>query len=262
MSDVFSWYMSAAPHRASVEAVRNEIVDSHAASRPLPVGLILDLLPLKTDQGAEIAARGMFEWDGDQFSNQAAEDLFVEFEDPVLKTFSITIPAEWSGTLSLSGDELTLTFEAPLTITIPELANQGVNRSALQNVSLIRLDPSASNTRFVDALEVTRITWIVASLDPAVSFMSAAALESFTSGEDEVTETTRSLRYYRMFSTSNNCGEGDPDNPNWYVYERNGGMCVVHYGEIIYGGELAYRYRFGPATKDKCDRYAQDHCDF
>ncbi len=260
MADIFSWYMSAALHRDSVEALRREILESYQNQSPLPVGLILQLLPLQTPNEEEISMRGSFEWQGETFTNGASAETWVEFSDPVLGNFSSTIPPTWRGTIDVRDGEITLNFIDALKVSIPEIANQGINRSIQQRFDQAVLTAAFSRSRFVDVSDENKISLIVATLDPTVDLKSGQALG--VENEAHIADSARDLEFYRAISTGSSCGGGDPDEPNWYVYRRvNDGLCIIHYGRINVGGVVAYVYEYGPDTKAACDRFWRDNCD-
>lgn len=243
--DVFHWKMSAAPHKESVDSLRIEIIHAYQNQLPVPISLIFALLPLDTDQADEAQARGNFEFDGDLFRNEAANPLWIEFRDPVLKTFNMTIPEIWGGTIQLVGEKLTIRFDPAIEWEIPRLTELGVDRTAFQIFESIEADPQVSITILRDKGSPSKETWIEARLDPSVPFR----LEADSSVSSIVT-----------FDTAEECSHGDPEEPNWYVYRRRDQLCIVHYGTIAIGGQLQYQYRFGPAKKSECERWRNREC--
>src|SRR6476619_3994012 len=99
--DVFHWKMNATEHKRSVDSLRLDIIEAYENHIPLPISLILQLLPLQTEQGGDAAARGDITFEGNVWTNEADDDLWMEFQDPVMQTFSATIPRIWTGSLDL-----------------------------------------------------------------------------------------------------------------------------------------------------------------
>lgn len=244
--DVFHWKMSAAAHKSAVDSLRGDIIHSHANGTPLPIQLIADLLPLESDQLEEAAKRGNFKWTGSKFSNEAPDELWMELEDPVMQTFTATIPAVWSGEVKVAGKELTIRFDTPIELEIPRLATLGVGRSQFQSLTSIVIDSELSLSVFEEVNAPTRQTWVEAKL---------------SAGSNDMQFDQAELEVYAKFEPGDGCGFGDPEDPNWYVYSRvRDGICVVHYGTIIAGGSIAYEYRYGPGTKAQADAYFNQHC--
>lgn len=239
MSDTFTWSMTAIPHADSIGALREEIISAHSNGGQLPVGLILDLIPVNTPNAQEAMERGAFAFSGDTFSN-AGTAMRVEIFDPVLDTYFMDIPETWSGTIKVVDDLVTLVFNVPLAIEIPRLAAIGVSRSKFQSLERMSCDKVRLLSELRDAVNGNQTIFDVRLSDDAGP--AALGLKGRLTG-----------------MASDPC-KPDPSDPNWYVYERGQGLCIVHYGEVVYGGEMAYTYRFGPATYDSCVQFAGKNC--
>src|SRR5436305_187078 len=109
--NIFHWKMSAVSDRVAVDRLRKDLIAAAQSHKDFPISEIVNLLPLKTDQTDDMIARGMIKFSGNKFSNTAQDDLWVEFQDPVLRKFSATVPANWTGTFKISGETLEVTFD-------------------------------------------------------------------------------------------------------------------------------------------------------
>lgn len=250
--DVFVWPMSAEANKGAVDMLRDEIISAHQAQpqRPVPISLVFALLPVTAEDTQPAIARGNFIFNGDRWENRANDPLEVAFNDPVLKEYSITFPAVFAGTIEVVGPRVKLVFEPPIEIEIPRLAELGVDRSKFQQLVSVDTSPEQSLSILKEASGEQRETWIQVRLARNSALAPGAFLE--VSG----------VRLMDFSSGGNPCG-GDPNDPNWYVYERNTDhLCFVHYGTVIEGGQLAYTYRFGPATYDACNSWSNTHCQF
>lgn len=243
--DIFHWRMSAAQHKSAVDQLRREIILAHRHQTPLPVSLVVQLLPLRSEQLAEAAARGSFTFTDDTWSNEAMDELWMEFEDSVLQTFNTTIPRVWSGRVSINGEQLTIHFDSVLEIEIPRLSEMGVGRSSFQIMVSVDVDTDISLTILREVGQTGRDTWIEAKLNESTMRMYAAPKE-----------VTR----YSAFDTEDSCAQ-DENERDWYVYRRlSAGLCFVHKGTIILGGEVAYERLFGPGTKAEADAFERQNC--
>lgn len=240
MSDTFTWSMTAFPHAGSVRALRMEIAVAHATEDKLPVGLILDLLPLSTPNIQEGNERGSFSFKANKFENNG-EPIHMEFFDPVLDTYYLDIPASWTGEIVVAADSssIEITFIPALEMELPKLAELGVGRSKFQLVEKLTADDFRTVTHLKD------------TVNGNMSVLDVQLKESAVPLELGITGRIVGL------STSGCPGE-DPDDPNWYVYEKNG-LCFVHKGSIIYGAN-GYSYRYGPARLGDCNAYADRNC--
>lgn len=259
--EIYSWRMSARMHEPSIRSLVEEIIEAHTTQTPLPVEIILDLLPLQTNQDQEIRARGTFTINGDDFQNTADDDLYIEFYDPVIEDFNLTLPAVWKGTVKVSGNDIDLDFEQPLEINMPKIAQIGVDRSSFQLLKSLHVTKQAAVSKYVDLVDNEKETWVVAELSDRVDEEDIPILTP----EDgaQVTEVLMGSKINSMFATmasgsSGSCG-GDEQGTDWYVYRKRGGLCIVHQG-IILGGSLHYTTKFGPDTKSNCDAYFLTLC--
>lgn len=242
MSDTFTWSMSAIEQASAISALRKEIALAHNEEGKLPIGLILDLLPLNTPNAQEVMERGAFAFLGNTFVNKG-DAVRIEIFDPVLDTYFLDAPDVWQGTVATSGDRIEINFQEPLALEMPKLAQLGVGRSKFQLVDKISCDPDRLVTELSDTVNGN-----VTILDVRLR-IDASPLMVGLSGKI-------------IGMASSDCPVGDLGSKNWYVYSRRGqdGMCVLHEGETIYGGSVAYDKVFGPATYDECSRYANEHC--
>lgn len=242
-NDTYTWELTGFPHKSSVDALRTDIIFAHANQSPFPISIVVDLLPLQSDQLDEVARRGNFLISGDAFSNEADTELVVTLEDPAIETFFVTLPSIWSGRLHVAGDELEIVFDPALELEVPRLETLGVNRSKYQLVTSIACSPARAVTTLQDKISQGAETLIDVLLDP-----DAEAAMSVRRAATSAMATIMSSK----------CTSGEPDDPNWYVYRRrNDGICIIHYGSIVYGAN-AYDWRFGPATYDACVRHEQN----
>ena len=243
--DVFRWQMTAYQDKPSVDSLRLDIIEAYTKQQAFPVELILALLPLQTAQTADAAARGSFTFSGSKFANVVDDETWIEFEDPVLKTFSATVPAEWTGSVTVTGNDLRVEFDRPIELDIPRLAELGVDRSRFQQYQAAEVSPSLAISYLRESIGEGRETWVEVELEPTALVTRSAALEIQSSS---------------VFRASNNCDTSNPNDPNWYVYQRQGGLCIVHHGTIVVGGQVAYVYKFGPATQAQCSAWADANC--
>ena len=241
MSDTFTWSMSAIPHADSIGALRQEIKDAHLSDGKLAVGLILDLLPLNTPNAQDAIERGAFGFEKGRFSN-SGDALRVEIFDPVLDTYYLDIPDVWAGTVTTTGDLVSLVFDTPVGLEIPKLAALGVGRSKFQKLERMSCDKE----RLVSVL-VDTVNGNLTNLDVRLSQTAGPAALGITG---------------RLIGMSSDPCKPDANDPNWYVYGRINapGMCIIHYSEVVYGGEMAYVYEFGPSTYDRCADFARANC--
>ncbi|MEM6410163.1 MAG: hypothetical protein AAF683_01350 [Pseudomonadota bacterium] len=248
MTDVFHWEMSAANHKGSVDALVHEIKEAHHSQSPLPIRVILDLLPLQVADPDALTSKGdgTFEIQGDSFQNVSDDEVVSEFFDPVLQDHTITFPAIMAGKLDVSPDGglLVVSFQPPLEMEIPRLADLGVQRSMFQWITQITLTDESSVTVLKDKADEDLETWVDAELvTPRTKALSVPA-------------TVQSIS---TLGVSGSCNS-DPDDPNWYVYQRRDNLCLTHYGRIAVGGQLAYRLRAGPGTKSQMDQFMNANC--
>lgn len=241
MSDTFTWSMSALPHSDSINALRVEILEATLSDGRIPVGLVLDLLPVNTPNAQDAIERGAFEFKNEHFSN-TGEALRIEIFDPVLDAYYLDIPETWSGVAATNGDFVNLIFDTPLDLEIPKLAALGVGRSKFQKLEGMSCNKDHLISQLVDTVNGNRTNLnVVLSLNAAPAALGLSG---------------------RLIGMSSNPCREDPNDPNWYVYGRINApsMCIVHYGEVVYGGQLAYIRRFGPATYDRATEFARLNC--
>jgi hypothetical protein len=253
-TDIFHWKMSAADHRSAVNELRRLILEARAQQSPLPIEAIVKLLPLTSNQLDEAAARGDITFNGDTWINEADDDLWMEFEDNVLQTFSVTIPRVWTGRLQVDGETITIFFEVEdreldLELEIPRLAEMGVSRSSFQKAISIFVDQEVSLTILRECGDTGRDTWIEAQL------------------QDEVVrefQVPSEVTNYSTFDSVEIVCPWEEQEREWYVYRRDydqPSWCVVHKGEYNTGGVIAYRLVAGPMTKAEADAYERDNCE-
>lgn len=247
MTDVFYWRMNAAMHRTSVAALVAEIRDSQTKKQPLPLSIITTLLPLATPQREEIAKRGNFEWVSEQsWENRANTELRVQLDDPAMGTFFALLPAHWKGSVEGDESELELTFDTPLELEIPKLAELGLGRSAFQLFVSITVSAELAESVLDDGVDQSKETRVQAILG---DFLNVRQFEG-----------NLKVRVAELFSLGRDCGTQDKNDPNWYVYRRiNGGLCFIHYGTVIDHAEI-YQYVFGPGTYEEASRAEQQSC--
>ncbi|MEW8047658.1 MAG: hypothetical protein AB2805_14295 [Candidatus Thiodiazotropha sp.] len=251
-TEIFKWRMSAEIHKESVDLLRDEIIEAHSKKEPLPISIIFALLPLDSANAQEISDRGDFIITNDSFENIYHSETLGEFRDPVLKDFFIRIPEVMSGTITVTGTDIDIIFTPPMEMEISRLSELGVDRSKFQLVKGIHLTVGLSTTYMQENNALGRETWIEAVLIPGT--VSELNDVQIASQEVSITGVASSM--------DASCQSSDPDEPNWYVYQRGtSGYCFTRYGRIAMGGQLAYTYRFGPATKEQCYEYQRLHCD-
>lgn len=238
--DTFTWKMSAASDKNSVDALRNKIIQAYSGKHPFPLVNIIQLLPLQTDQAGDVAARGSFTFTDGRFSNISTDTTWIQFTDPVLKQFSSTIPAKWSGSISVSGDTLKIGFDDPPLIQMPQLVKMGVGRSMYQKYLSLSVSPTFAISMMQDTADNNKLTEIQVSL--TASHAVAAHIRR------------ASAAYLMLTDFSDLCG-GDPNDNNWYVLKGNDGLCIVHHGTVVEGGQVYYVRVYGPASKADCDRF-------
>lgn len=246
--EVFTWKMSAEQHRSSVYALRDEIVHHHKEQEPLSIVTLMSLLPLKTDNIELILSRGYIDIIGDKFTN-IGNELWIEFYDEVIGNYYATLPAHWEGKISINEEIIEIEFPDGILLEIPEIANLGVDRSSFQKLVKIKSTKNTTISILTDNESEDKVTWI------------DAVLERNTLTSDYYPDDK--LKSLEIFDTSNNGCGSDPNEPNWYVYERiRDGICVVHYGQVIVGGSIAYMYKYGPGTQKDCETYAAQNCNY
>jgi len=207
---------------------------------------VFDLLPLEATNEAEIIGKGdgKFNISGNQFENKSDDEVVSELYDPVIKDHVVSLPATFGGSLDDTDGVLTITFQPAISLEVTELANLGVQRSAFQWIVSIALTDEVSVTTLHDQTSEDLHTWIEAELvDDRTREMKISA---------DVTDIA-------TFRSGSACA-GDPDDPNWYVYQRNDGLCLTHHGRMAVGGSLAYRLKAGPAVKSVCETFISTNC--
>jgi hypothetical protein len=132
-----------------------------------------------------------------------------------------------------------------------------MDRSMYQRVQSIRIDAEVAVTRLVDELNGNKITLIAVHLVPGFRLLLGPEESSSPDAQG-----TAGLRYSRAaFDLGDICDDISGGDDNWYVYRRRrDGICVVHQGSTIEGGDLAWERFFGPGTKEEADR-AWSRCD-
>lgn len=237
--------MSAESNRSTVYALRTEIIDHLKEQSPLDLITLLNLVPLFTEDTQSIINRGEFKFSGNNFSN-VGEEVWIAFHDMAIGDYFVTIPANWNGTISVSGDVIEIDFISEILLEIPELANLGVDRNSFQKLTTIKSTKETTISVLIDNDSVDKETWIDAVLIP-----EASTTQFYPQYE---------LKSLEKFDTSSNsCGQ-DTTDANWYVYKRNDGLCFTHHGEWIEGGSIAYTKIYGPATQSDCDAYERQNC--
>ena len=247
MPDVYQWRVSATSHRDGINAMRQDLIDSQVAQRPFAIGIILDLIPFVSDQFQELSDRGNLEFSGSSVSNENDGETWVEINDPAMGVFSFTIPARVEAEMTVNGAEIQLEFVTPIELEIQRLSQMGVDRSAFQIFRSVKLSPSAVVSKMEDAADRSKETWVIVQLSQMVDITTR--LPDSTSSV-----TVRASSYV-------GCG-GPVSGSDWYVYRRiQGGLCLVHEGETIYGGPEAYEKKFGPSTESQCRNWIANNCE-
>lgn len=204
----------------------------------------MDLLPINTPNAQELMEREAFEFGTSTFQSKG-DELRVEIFDPVLDTYYMDVPAVWKGTVVTANDSVELAFDPPLALEMPKLAALGVGRSKFQLLVGIKAD----RERLVSTLRDTvneNLTIIDVTLRA-----DAPPLDAGITG--------------RIIGMAGDpCGGigGGLYDTDWYVLERVGqaGMCIIHKGRIVYGGQIAYNERYGPSDYKDCERFARQNC--
>lgn len=239
---IFKWKMNAEMHKSAVYALREEIIEHYNEQKEMSMALILDLLPLETNDIQTILDRGNIKFNGDEFTNIGDESL-IEFHDQAMGDYYATIKEVWNGKIIIVDEQIEIEFNTPIELEIPQLTNLGVNRSAFQILKKITSSKETTISVLVDSVSENKETWIDAVLD--------------NSKYNENEDFKEDLENYLLFDTSEggcgNAGE-DPNEPNWYVIARqDGSSCFVKYGSEL---NPSYpRFLYGPATKEACDNY-------
>jgi hypothetical protein len=258
-TDIYQWKMSARPHKDSIIALKKEIADAHSSQAQFPISLIVDLLPLQTNQSEEMISRGNFTITQDDFLNEADDELWMEFYDPVIEDFFATIPAFWKGTLKNENNIITILFDEPLELELPKVTQLGVDRSAYQLLKSIQVSTVASISKFIDSNDEDKETWILAEFGDSEE-VDLATFDLHAVGKDTESFGARMVNPLVAFAdgeNESNCGS-DPNEPVWYVYKR-GQLCIVHHGTMY--GSNGYTVVYGPDTKAACDNWVNNNCD-
>jgi hypothetical protein len=248
MGGLLNWRMNASMHVSAVRALEHDLRECAAKLTPFSIRTIVDLLPLSTPNRKEVIARGACTIDASgKWINKAGSDLRVQFDDPAMGTFYVTIPREWTGTISASPDLLRIVFDPALHLEIPKLATMGVGRGSFQDLLSLSLSKQEALSSLVDVSDASMRTDVHALLEEAVS-------SSVVAGS--------ALTLMDFFSLSQNCGgTSNPDDPNWYVVRRNDGLCFVHYGTFIDQAEV-YTIIWGPGKLADANAAQSKLCDF
>ncbi len=240
-NDTFTWTMTAFPHKSAIDALRLEIREARANGSAVPTGLILDLIPLSSAQAQQLAERAPFQFSGDKFES-VGDALRSEIYDPVLDVYYVSVPEVWNGSVTTNAEgSVEIVFETPIQLELPRLASLGISRSKFQRLTKVTGSPDRVVSELID--ETNGATTL---LDVHLTPTAEPLAHGFTG---------------KMLARASSPCEGG-DEANWNVYERrnSAGMCVVHEGDYIYGGEVAYDRKFGPDTKEACEQYARNNC--
>lgn len=240
--DIFKWKMNAEMHKSSVYALRKEILEHYNEQKEMSMALILDLLPLETNDIQTILDRGNIKFNGDEFTNIGDESL-IEFHDQAIGDYYATIKEVWSGKIIITDEKIEIEFSTPIELEIPQLTNLGVNRSAFQILKKIISSKETTISVLVDSVSETKETWIDAVLD--------------NSKYNENEDFKEDLENYLLFDTSeggcSNTGE-DPNEPNWYVVSNiSQSTCLVQYGSTRNPSYPVILY--GPDTQQACSSF-------
>ena len=261
--DIYQWIMSAKSHEDSIRVFRQEVIESHTNQTPFPISLIFDLLPLQTNHAKDAIARGSFKINQDEFSNHVNDDLWMEFFDPVIEEYYVTIPASLEGTIKIKDDIVTIIFNVPLELEIPRISRLGIDRSAYQVLTSIQVSSVATISKFADVNDSDKETWILAEF--GVTQKTNLALFDLHFVDDKTEHSGERLvnPLLSLVDNENRSGCGpDPDDPGWYVHKRRSdNLCIVHYGTMIYGGSISYIIVYGPNTRTNCQDWVNINCD-
>ncbi|MFN3649291.1 MAG: hypothetical protein ACK47B_06885 [Armatimonadota bacterium] len=265
MADTFIWRMDGTAHKSSVDRLRQEIIHAHTSQTPLAISIILNALPVESPQSGAAVKRGAFKITGKQFENVGSKELRMQFSDPALKDFTVTIPKRISGAIDSTTPALRISFDSLLLADIPRLAELGINRSRFQRVTGFELSAATSVTFLADDLNPDRLTWIdVALTDAAHRASTAATLMELAMMAPQLARCPEVGEVMPVALRADDPCCGDEEEKIWYVGRRHGTegqrLCEIACHKFIVGGQVAYDNVWGPDTKKGCNDYEALNC--
>src|SRR5689334_24414589 len=152
-SNIVTWQLDGTMHKVAVDRLRKELTDAIASNGSFRVGRLFELLPLVTPQQNDAAARGMITFQNGVATNISNSPLTMTLNDPAMGQFTLKIPAVATAKVSNTNTNLTIEFTGAIfEMDIPNLANQGLDRSEYQTLFKIHVTERSSVTEVVDSL--------------------------------------------------------------------------------------------------------------
>jgi hypothetical protein len=253
--DIFVWAMTAYEARTGLNAFRKEIKDHITSQQPLPLNLITGLLPINAENISSFLNRGPLKITGTTFQNIAASDLRLIIDDNVLKTYTIVIPENWRGTVTLpvTGNIIKIQFDPPIQMDVPRIEELGISRSEYQALDQIESDLRVVLSHLVDTNSPDLETIVQVEYNPN----AVRELPPYGAGATKLT----------VLDSSGWCGFGQSTNPgspqptpasDWYVFRHAiDGAAVLHEGATMIAG---YQRLYGPDTYDGCSNWVNTNC--
>jgi hypothetical protein len=262
--DIFIWAMTAYEARTGLIAFRKEISDHVNSKEPLPLDVIVNMLPIGAKNAQDFVDRGPLkitatQTDGVvQFENTAPDDLYLILNDLAMKEYTVTIPADWRGSVSVIGNIIKIQFDPPIQMDVPRIDELGISRSEYQALDRIESDLRVVLSHLVDVILSDLETIIQVTYDP--------------DAQGELPPDGNDVTKFRPFNASKfACGQGppdpndpnnpDPDDDGYYVLrKRVGGQSYVQYGNSIVGGTVGFDVVYGPDTFGACNAWLNANC--
>lgn len=260
--DVFVWRFTAFDKKAEILDLRELLIEARENQTSIEITRLFDALPISTPQRPQAEARGEITVTGSEFTNISADELWMEFTDPAMGQFFVTVPPEFRADVPEPVDSITITFAegAEIGFEVPKIEELGVKRSKFQLIREIEISDKFTITRTEDEGDPGKKSEIFVLFEqeiPVENIEDIAAL--FFSGKQELDKDGNPVTYSAMLAefaalgVSCNFGVGDGQ---WYVLRRrNDGVCFVHDTNNIPNTEIRYQ-----GSKDACEKYFDDNC--
>lgn len=249
------WRLDGRMHKAQVKELRELLSDSITSERTVPIYRLLALLPVQTDQREEAEQRGEISSRAGRLENTAPNETWMEFYDPAMGAFFVTVPRELRADGSVEGEVVRIEFHetATLALELPKLEELGLDRTKYQKVAQVVLASGSVTTTLVDEQFEERRTEIdVLLANPPEGDIAALAVEG------EVRDGLRFADAVVAFGDFDvGCGLQDD---HWYVLRRaRDSLCFTHDTDTLGPGPAPTVMYEG--TKADCDQWINDNCD-
>lgn len=258
MIDVLYYELNGYNHKRDVNTLQTELTSSFLAHRNFSLRRLLELLPLDIKSPGRILARGDISWISDgKVTNEYEADQVLEFGDPALGTFFLSVPAKITSKYKIDSAKDSFSFEIQakgVVLQLNKLVEEGFNRSAFQIIKELHFERNKFYSVLEDQNDPKKITHLVVLLAPEAkvsAIQPSNSLISFATFTEEVEKVN--MKYFSALDK--NCCDEIFGGDEWYVFYRKGsgnpGICVEHKGTTIEGGEVAWERVGGPFDSEQ-----------